>query len=109
MPRFDDQPHCDCSFFVTKPMIDVPASTNGFELVIASTSEDLPSDFRLKLERNLASNLPADQALAEVSQLDATTQTARSRECTNSTKDGKGAGDGTNSRGGTIDLGKVID
>ena len=77
MPRFDDQPHCDCSFFVTKPMIDVPASTNGFELVIESTSEDLPSDFRLKLERNLASNLPADQALAEVSQLDATTQTAR--------------------------------
>jgi phosphoserine phosphatase len=58
-------------------MIDVTASTNGFQLVIASKTEDLPSDFRLKLQRTLASNLPADQALTEVSQIDATTQTAR--------------------------------
>ena len=58
-------------------MIDVPASMNEFELVIASTLEDLPSDFRLKLQRNLTSNLSADQALAEVAQIDAMTQAAR--------------------------------
>ena len=77
MPRLDDEPGCDCSFFVTKPMIDVPASTNGFELVIACKTEDLPSDFRLKLQRNLASNLPADQALSGDSRIAAPTLAGR--------------------------------
>ena len=53
-------------------MIDVPASTNGFELVIASTSEDLPADFRVTLQRHLSSNLPAAQTLVQESPIAAT-------------------------------------